>query len=170
MKKLIPILFVMIMCSLGYSRNNNSALSVPNKRTYWALTKSVCYPQWNMIERGIYFGPDSLFDWYQITNENDTLSLGDGMDWNINIDHRSYWLNEDTLFIKEWEIDGCCTPRPEPYDTIPHTVEAYKILYVTKQKLLLLDLTKDSLSRWVEYRTPKCDELNVLEFDNTQKK
>lgn len=28
------------MCSLGYSRNNNSALSVPNKRTYWALTKS----------------------------------------------------------------------------------------------------------------------------------
>lgn len=163
-------LYVMIIYSLGLSAQNNYAdFLVQGTRTYWSLTKSVCHPQWNMIETGFCVGVDSLFDWYEITDENDTLSLGDGSDWNINISHRSYKLNRDTLFVIEWEIDGCCTPRLEPYDTIPNTVEAYKIIYVTKQKLVLFRLTKDSLFRWVEYRDPTCNGLNILEFDCSKK-
>lgn len=167
MKKLILILLVMCICSLGYGRNNNFELSLPDMRTYWSQTKTVCHPQWDLKEIGIYFGPDSLFDWYKIMYENDTLSLSEGLEWSFNVDHSSYKLNEDTIFIIQWEEDGCCSPG---YDMITDTVEAYKIIYNTEQKLVLLDLTKDSLSRWVEYRDPKCNELNILEFDCTNDK
>lgn len=159
-------LYVMIVYSLGLSAQNNYAeFLVQGPRTYWTLTRSVCHPQLNMIESGIYFGHDGLFDWYKITDENDTLSLGDGLSWNINIDHRSFDLHEDTLFVTQWEIDGCCTPQPEPYDTLSNLMYVYKIIYLTKQKLLLLELKKDSLSQWGEYRSLKCNQLNILEFD-----
>lgn len=161
------IFLYMIIYSLGvFAENDYGVFLVQNDtRTFWANTITVCHPLWNMTESGLYFDPNGYCDWYKVTDENDTLSLGDGMDWNINVDHRSYELRQDTLFVIQWILDGCCTPRKTPYDMVPDTVEAYKIIYNTKQKLLLLDLTKDSLSGWVEYRDPKCNELNVLEFD-----
>lgn len=142
---------------MGYSRNYNSMLTTPGVRTYWYQPGTVCDPQWDMIERGIYFGPDSLFDWYKIMYENDTLSLSEGLEWSWEIDYHSYELREDTLFIKQWGSE-------------PKTYEAYKILYITEQKLVLLYLTKDSLSQWVEYREPPCDQLIILEFDCSKKK
>ena len=161
-------LYMMIIYSLGLSAQNNYAdFLVQGTRTYWSLTKSVCHPQWNMIETGLCVGADSLFDWYKITDENDTLSLGEGSDWNINVDHRSFKLHEDTLFVMQWEIDGCCT-HGHSYDTISYTINAYKIIYITKQKLLLLELKMDSLSRWVENTYPPCYELNILEYKCTK--
>ena len=149
---------------MGLSAQKNYAdFLVQGAFTYWSLTKSVCHPQWNMIEKGLCIGKDSLFDWYRITDENDTLSLGDGMDWNFYADHRSFELNKDTLFVIQWDIND--SGFQEPCDLIPDTVQAYKILYITKQKLLLLSLVKDSLSQWVEYRNLKCNELIILEFD-----
>lgn len=164
MKRKALLVISLVSSIILAAQINDNNLLFSNTRTYWALTKSLCNPHWNMLQKGIYFDPNGLFDWYQITSENDTLSLGEGMDWNINIDHRSYKLHGDTIFIVEYEIDGCCADRPEPYDTIPETINAYKILYCSMQKLLLLELKKDSLSRWVEVTYPPCHELSIFEF------
>jgi hypothetical protein len=167
--KNLKVLLVLFTFSAGYGQNNNFVMIIQEGRTFWPLTKSICSSQLNMIEKGVYFGPDNSFDWYKITDENDTLSLGDGMDWNINVDRCSYDLREDTLFVIRRVIAGCCTPRPDSYDTISDTIYAYKIIYTTEQKLVLLDLTKDSLSGWVEYRDPICNKLNILEFNHADK-
>lgn len=169
MKKKILLIISLVYSILLTAQINNDKLLVSNTCTYWALTNSVCNPQWNVVQSGIYFNPNGFFDWYQITDENDTLSLGEGTDYNINIDHRSYKLRNDTIFIIEWEIVGCCAGKQEPYDTIPDIIMAYKCLYSSMGKLLLLELKKDSLSRWVESRYPPCNGLNILEFDCTEK-
>lgn len=170
MKRKILIVISLVYSILLAAQTNDDKLLVSDTRTYWALTKSICNPQWNVVQSGIYFEPNGFFDWYQITDENDTLSLGEGMDYNINIDHRSYKLCSDTILIIEWEIVGCCANNPKPYDTIPDTIMAYKCLYCSMEKLLLLELKKDSLSRWVENRYPPCNELNILQFDCTYQK
>lgn len=44
------------------AQNDYRNLLVRDNQTYWSQTKTVCHPQWDLIEVGIYFGPDSLFD------------------------------------------------------------------------------------------------------------
>ena len=158
-------LYMMIIYSLGLSAQNNYAdFLVQGTRTYWSLTKSVCHPQWNMIETGLCVGADSLFDWYKITDENDTLQLYEGMDYNMFVDHRTCAIRGDTLLITNWY-----TEQAESFSGIPkETSEAYKILYLTRQKLGLLKLEKDASSRWVECLYSPCKELNMLEFNRTK--
>lgn len=166
MRKIIVCILLFVVYNMS-AQNDYRNLLVRDNQTYWASAYSSCRPQWNVLESGMYFSRDNLFDWYKITDENDTLSLGEGSDWNINVDHRSFKLHEDTLFVMQWEIDGCCT-HGHSYDTISYTINAYKIIYITKQKLLLLELKKDSLSRWVENTYPPCYELNILEYKCTK--
>ena len=166
----IPIFaFVMLVAYNMFSQGDYRNFLVQDNRTHWANVYSLNHPQWNRKQAGIYFDDKGLFDWYEITDENDTISLGDGTDWNINVDHRSFGLYKDTLFVIQWEIEDCCTSRQESYNVVSDTTNAYKIIYVTKKKLVLLELKKDSSYRWVEYMNPSCNELNIREYNCTKK-
>lgn len=147
------------------AQNNYKELMVRETPTYWAKTESGCTPQWNMIETGIYFCADSLFGWYKITDEHDTLSLYDGIDTEMFVDHRSFIFHDDTLFITDWYNEHGRNLGKLSYNTS----EAYKIAYLTEHKLVLIQLRKDTLSGWIEYLWAPCNELNILEFDCTKK-
>ena len=162
MKNRMLLVFIILMYSLCFSAQNNyTELLVNDTRTFWTRTQFVCNPQWNVVQVGIYFDSDGLFDWYKITDDNDTLSLYEGIDTEIYISHRSYELCGDTLFIYDWynEYGGFeCD-----------TSQAYKILYLTKQKLVLVEQKKDTSSMWRDYLMPPCNELNILEFNRSNK-
>lgn len=152
------LLFIMLTC-LPYlsAKNDYTELLVNDTRTYWARTQIVCNPQWNIVQMGIYFDPNGLFDWYKITDENDTLSLYESIDTEIYISHRSYEVCEDTLFVYDWYNEYGGFGRD--------TSQLYKILYLTKQKLVLVEQKRDTSSTWTDYLVPPCDELNILEFN-----
>ncbi len=158
------LLLVSLIYTIALISQNHYDLLVQDSRTYWARTDSFCHPQWNIIQTGMFFDIDYRFDWYKITDENDTLQLYEGMDYNMFVDHRTCAIRGDTLLITNWY-----TEQAESFSGIPkETSEAYKILYLTRQKLGLLKLEKDASSRWVECLSSPCKELNMLEFNRTK--
>lgn len=160
MKKKIVILFIsfVYVASLS-SQTNYKELLVRNGRTYWATSNSLCKPQWDTVQDGICFDPDGRWDKYIIDVDHDTLSAYETIDDFIFVDHTSYELHEDTIFIIYWWYTA-------PTEIKPYTEEAYKILYATEQKLLLLELGKDTLNEWRELVYPPCYTFRITEFEH----
>lgn len=155
------IYFMLLVAIHSYSQENYyREFLAQNNRTYWAETRSLRVPWANT--RGMFFDTDGSFDQYYIKEyievENDTIfhsSLVDFLDYFST----KYFIHGDTIFISDWyaaDADTAMLIRPK----------AYKILYTTKQRLLLLTLEQDSLGTWrdSELHYPRCNILNVFEL------
>ena len=108
-----------------------------------------------MKQVGMSFDPNGLFDWYQIDDDNDTLPLLSS-DNELLVSHSTYYLKNDTIFITSWSTE---TGESK-------TDEAYKILYLTDQLLVLLDIYPNGSGGWEDtYRSDFCEyNINIREF------
>ena len=93
-----------------------------------------------------------------VKEENDTTFISPEIDF-LGYFCTKYFIHGDTIFISDWFIEQADTAtlqRPT----------AYKILYATKQRMLILPLEKDNQGNWrdSELSYPRCNILNVIEF------
>jgi hypothetical protein len=136
------------------------------KKSYWAATYSLCHPQWDKIQEGMCFGKDSSFYRYEITNNNDTISLSTGYNQirRRTIERCTYAINGDTIFITEWYVAPNKSNKHN--EEAKYVADAYKILYVTEEKILLLRLRRFFRDEWWEELLyyPECSALNTIEF------
>ena len=154
MRKNILYLFLIIASNI-LAQTNYQDLLARGQRTYWATPISICHPACNLRQVGMYFDPNGLFDWYKIDDDNDTLSLYYNEE-NL-VSHRTYNLKNDTIYITTWSSEG-------DYGKI---FNAYKILYLTDKRLVVLELEPNDVGNWVESVThynDSCDELRVLDY------
>lgn len=160
----IIINFMLLLVLQSYSQTNHCnyrEFLAQNNRTYWVETRSTRIP-WRKV-RGMFFDIDGNFDQYYIeeyleVEENDTIFTSPLMDFS-GCFCTKYFIHRDTIFINDWyatQTDTAILLRPT----------AYKILYATKQRLLLLPLNEDDLGTWRDeiQHYPRCNILNVIEF------
>jgi hypothetical protein len=153
------IYFMLLVALHSYSQSNYYGEYLAQKnRTYWAETNSIRIPAWGCIQRGMFFDIDGSFDQYCVKEENDTTFISPEIDF-LGYFCTKYFIHGDTIFISDWfieEADTATLQRPT----------AYKILYATKQRMLILPLEKDNQGNWrdSELSYPRCNILNVIEF------
>jgi hypothetical protein len=138
------------------AQKNYHNFLIREHRTYWATPASLCHSHFNCQQLGVCFDTTGLFDRYEITDDNDTISSYDVLDTEMFVSHRSFTLQQDTIFIIEW------------LNTSGKSIvsEAYKILYLTEQRLVLLKLKTDDNGGWKEELVPgDCDYLIIQEFN-----
>lgn len=155
MKRHIFLVVFLIVAYASFAQTKYQELLVRNQRTYWATFTSLCHPVCNIRQVGISFDPNGLFDSYQIDDDNDTLPLL-ASENEVFISHRTYDLRNDTIFITRWSTESNASK----------TDEAYKILYLTDQLLVLLDIYPNGSGGWEDtYRSDFCEyNINVREF------
>lgn len=132
-------------------------LLVRDERTYWATANSLFDSIRHFSEAGMWFDKNGEFEWYYI-DENDTTTLKDSAyDIEVFVSHRTYELHRDTIFVISWPsyLSSAIEPREE---------DAYKILYITEQKMLLLHLVKNKNGDWEEYTFPPHYRSTVVEY------
>ncbi|MBQ9427187.1 MAG: hypothetical protein IJU36_06110 [Paludibacteraceae bacterium] len=155
MKKVIIFYLLLTLSCRMSAQQNYHDLLIREHRTYWATPASLCHSHFNCHQLGVYFDTTGLFDRYEITDDNDTISLYDVLDTEIFVSHRTFTLQQDTIFIIEWlntSGEGILS-------------EAYKILYLTEQRLVLLKLKPDDYGGWKEELVSgDCDYLMTQEF------
>lgn len=156
-RKYLLYTFLITIHSL-FAQTNYRDLLVRDQRTYWATAESLFKPFRYYLEVGIWFDKNGEFDWYEITDENDTLSLYDGIDTEIFVSHRTYELHQDTIFVMTWPSYLSSAIGPSEED------DAYKILYIAEQKMLLLPLTKNKNGNWEENTYPPYHRSYVSEY------
>lgn len=136
------------------------------KKSYWATTYSLCHPHWDKIQEGMCFGKDSSYYRYEITNNNDTICLSTGYNQitNRTVEQCTYSFNGDTIFITEWYVTKNKSNKCN--GELKSVSDAYKILYMTERKVLLLRLKQHIRNEWWEELLyyPECSELNIIEF------
>lgn len=160
---------MLIMAFHVSAQNNYRELLVRDNHTYWATAVSL-FGEVDIIEIdgddslhldlrqvGMRLDQDGYFQWYEISNENDTLPLYGGIDTEIFVSHRTYELHQDTIFVMRWPsyLSSAAGPSDDG---------AYKILYLTEQKMLLLNLVKNKNGNWEEYTAPPHHRSNVIEY------
>lgn len=158
MKKIFIIAFSMLTYALHMSAQTEyRELLVRNQRTYWATANSLFDSIRYFSEAGMWFDKNGEFDWYFI-DENDTTTLKDSAyDTEAFVSHRTYELHQDTIFVMSW-------PSYLSSAVGPSEDEAYKILYLTEQKMLLLSLVKNKNGNWVEHTNPPHHRSYVIEY------
>lgn len=168
MKKNLLFSIMLLTTCITLAQTDYRSLLVRDQWTYWATTKSLCEPSWNLLQTGMRLSWNGIYDWYEIPEVNDTVSLYDLFDTEILISHRTYELSNDTLYIGRWPINSI--------ENKPVPDAAYKILYITEQRMVLLELTRNAEGKWVESFLPdNCEYLRTIEFkymppqDNTTK-
>ena len=140
------------------AQTNYRDLLVRDQRTYWATAKSLFDSIRHFSEAGMWFDKNGEFDRYYIV-ENDTTTLKDSAyDIEVFVSHRTYELHQDTIFVMTWPsyLSSAIGPCEED--------DAYKILYITEQKMLLLPLTKSKNGNWVENTYPPDHRSYVSEY------
>ena len=169
MKKKIILYIVLMIVGDIFAQTNYRELLVRDQRTYWATAVSL-FGEVDIIEidgddsihldlgqAGMRLDQDGYFQWYRISNENDTLTSYGGIDTEIFVSHRTYELHQDTIFVMSW-------PSYLSSAVGPSEDEAYKILYITEQKMLLLRLVKNINGNWEEDTYPPHYRSNVIEY------
>lgn len=170
MKKIFLTYIIMLIMAFHVSAQNSyRELLVRDNHTYWATAVSL-FREVDIIEIdgddsihldlgpvGMRLDQDGYFQWFKISNENDTLPLYDGIDTDIFVSHRTYELHQDTIFVMRWpnHLSSAIGPREEV---------AYKILYLTEQKMLLLLLRKNKNGDWEEDTNPPHHKSIVVEY------
>lgn len=165
------IILLLLTVHISLAQTNYYNLLVRDNRTCWATAASIVGPEKVGVEYddsihfeskqcGICLGRDGYFEWYEISDENDTLPMILDDYTRFFVSHFTYELHNDTLFIKS---------RYKPnvgYDTErgPYEYKAYKILYLTEQKMLLLGLRKDNNDNWIEETYPPDHKSTVIEY------
>lgn len=126
------------------SQTNYQDLLVRTKRSYWAnpytVSNSGNFDIYFSKQSGIYFDITGLFDRYLITDDNDTIPGWYNLDTEMTISHRTYKLENDTIFLTAWFKETGNS----------RIIEAYKILYLKEQRLLLMELKSDGKGGWEE--------------------
>ena len=153
MKRKYILYTILIITNSLFAQTNYQELLVRGQRTYWAYTKSLCAPIWSIGQSGICFAANGLYDRYEIPDD-DTISYYDNFDTEMFISHRTYKLHKDTIFITCWHNE---TGNGK-------IIEAYKILYITSLRLVLLELKLNSIGTWEESHQPDCDYLRIREY------
>ncbi len=142
MKKRLILFIVLMIAGDTFAQTNYRNLLVRNNRTYWATNESICEStwKWQTLYTGVCFDPNGIFDWYEISYDNDTLSSYDLQDTEFFVSHRTYELKTDTIFITSWH----------KFTGEGQVDEAYKILYLTEQTLVLLKLAPKGSDGWAD--------------------
>ena len=159
MKKIFIMAFLMLTFAFHMSAQTDyRELLVRDDRTYWATAASLFDPIRHFSESGMWFDKNGEFERYYVSFENDTMTTKDyAYDIEVFVSHRTYELHQDTILIKRWpsDLSSAVGPREEA---------AYKILYITEQKMLLLPLTKNKNGDWVEDTAPPHHTSFVTEY------
>lgn len=154
MRKIYIYVFLLIACDI-LAQTKYQELLVRDQRTYWANTVSLCNPTFDNKQDGMCFYSNGLYDRYEITEDNDTLSYYDLFDTELFVSSRTYKLENDTIFITSWHTE---TGNGK-------ILEAYKILYLTDHRLVLLELKPNGKDGWEEVSLPGgCDNLKIREY------
>ena len=171
MKKNLLVGLMLFITCITLAQTNYRELLVRGQRTYWATAVSL-FNEVDIIEvdgddsvhvdfgqAGMCLYQNGCFQWYKITNENDTFPFYGGIDTEVFISHRSYELHQDTLFIIAWHIG-----LDENNKRKNRVEDAYKILYLTEQKMLLLQLSQTPEKEWVEHTFSPRHESTIIEY------
>lgn len=161
MKKICICVLISVIASYISAQTDYQNLLVRYNRTFWATAVSLYdyKVESNITQAGMCLHQDGKFEWYNITNENDTSWTSCCLDTEIFVSHRTYDLHQDTLFITSWQIG-----LDENGNRKSRISEAFKILYITEQNLFLLLLSTDEMGNWVEHTYPPHDRLTVVEY------
>jgi hypothetical protein len=92
------------------------------------------------------------------------LSTGYNQITKHTIERCTYSFNGDTIFITEWYVTKNKSNKVNGKEK--YVSDAYKILYKTERKILLLRLYQYIRNEWWEELLyyPECRELNIIEF------
>ncbi len=158
-RKLFIIVLVLITSFRVSAQTNYRDLLVQDNQSFWATAVSLFDSIENTTQAGMRLDKDGYFEWYYITNENDTLSAVVDRDTRMYTSHFTYKVCGDTLYVVHWpkKHEGVVT------ETICYR-EAYKILYLTEQKMLLMQLVKNKKGAWEEYTFPPHYRSTVVEY------
>ena len=166
MRKLFYVIGGLMFAIQLTAQNDYHSFLAREKKSYWATTYSLCHPQWDKIQEGMCFAKDSSFYRYEITNNNDTICLSTGYNQitKHTIERCTYSFNGDTIFITEWYVTKNKSNKVNGKEK--YVSDAYKILYKTERKILLLRLHQYIRNEWWEELLyyPECRELNIIEF------
>ena len=145
MKKNLLFSIMLLTTCITLAQTDYRSLLVRGNRSYWANPYTVCnsgnFDIYFSKQTGIYFDSTGIFDRYTITDDNDTIN--ERYDTEFSISHRTYELKNDTIVLTAWFEETDFTKMDNGM-----ILEAYKILYLTDHRLVLLQLRSDGAGGW----------------------